>query len=169
MSERMLHKVLGWIGVGVVATAASLFASAGDGAEPVAVRCLPVEAYQTIRADDLTPIRIPCTPSTSPMVDHQCRWRPRHAGNNGGNTNGINAIGFNENDRFIYGWNNSVAPGGPGGSGAVLPIVGPTPPGMASVNAVVGDVLTSDCICGTTLVAAHWAIVNLVTNTLERP
>ena len=55
MSERMLHKVLGWIGIGVVATAASLFASPAMAQSPSPFGACPIEAYQTIQADDLTP------------------------------------------------------------------------------------------------------------------
>lgn len=168
MSERMLHKVLGWIGVGVVATAASLFASPAMAQSPSPFGACPIEAYQTIQADDLTPdtyslytINVADGSITNVGSD------PDMQGNNGGNTNGINAIGFNENDRFIYGWNNSVRQVVRVGQGGVAEFVGPTPPGMASVNAVVGDVFNQRLYLWNNAGGGTLAIVNLVTNTLE--
>ena len=53
------------------------------------------------------------------------------------------------------------------GQGGVAEFVGPTPPGMASVNAVVGDVFNQRLYLWNNAGGGTLAIVNLVTNTLE--
>lgn len=53
----------------------------------------------------------------------------------------INAIGFNESDRFIYGWNQTTRQVVRVGQAGVSEFVGPTPAGLATYNSFVGDVV----------------------------
>ena len=165
MSGRTLRAALGWIGVNAVAAVASLFlASPAMAQSPTPFGACPIEAYQTIQnAGTYSLYTINVADGSIVNVGSD----PDMQGNNGGNTNGINAIGFDETGRFIYGWNNSVRQVVRVGQFGVAEFIGPTPPGMASVNAVVGDVFNQRLYLWNNSGGGTMAIVNLVTNTLE--
>lgn len=165
MSGRTLRAVLGWIGVNAAAVAASLLlASPAMAQSPTPFGACPIEAYQTIQNGgtySLYTINVADGSIVNVGSD------PDMQGNNGGNTNGINAIGFEETGRFIYGWNNSVRQVVRVGQFGVAEFIGPTPTGMASVNAVVGDVFNQRLYLWNNNGGGTMAIVNLVTNTME--
>jgi len=121
----------------------------------------PIEAYQTIQVGgtySLYTINVGTGTLTNVGTDTELQ------GNDPQNTNGINAIGFEEAGRYIYGWNNSVRQVVRVGADGSAEFIGPTPAGMASVNAVVGDVFNQRLYLwsGNTL-----RVINLATNTLE--
>ena len=166
MSGRKMRTLSGWLGVGVVAMGASLFASPAMAAVPPFGAC-PIEAYQTIQADDVTPdtyslytIDVGVGTVTNIGTD------PDLQGNNAGNTNGINAIGFEETGRFIYGWNNSVHQVVRVGGDGSAEFIGPTPAGMGNVKAVVGDVYQNKLYLWSNKSGGTMYVVDLATNTL---
>ena len=166
MSGRKMRTLSGWLGVGVVAMGASLFASPAMAAVPPFGAC-PIEAYQTIQADDVTPdtyslytIDVGVGTVTNIGTD------PDLQGNNAGNTNGINAIGFEETGRFIYGWNNSVQQVVRVGGDGSAEFIGPTPAGMGNVKAVVGDVYQNKLYLWSNKSGGTMYVVDLATNTL---
>ncbi|MEP6632672.1 MAG: hypothetical protein ABJA62_00525 [Luteimonas sp.] len=98
----------------------------------------PIEAYQTIQVGgtyNLYTVDVGAGTLVNQGTDTELQ------GNNAGNTNGINAIGFNDPDRFIYGWNNATRQLVRVGQNGVAAFVGPTPAGMPASNFVVGDIL----------------------------
>ncbi|MFT3898215.1 MAG: hypothetical protein QM719_11070 [Thermomonas sp.] len=125
----------------------------------------PIEAYQTIQADDFSTdtyslYTIDVGVGTLTNIGRDSEMQ----GNNSGNTNGINAIGFNEADRYIYGWNNSVRQVVRVGADGSAEFIGPTPAGMGSVNAVVGDVFNQKLYLWS---SNTLLVVDLATNTLQ--
>lgn len=76
---------------------------------------------------------------------------------------GINAIGFNETDRYIYGWNQTVHQIVRVGANGSAEYTGPTPAGMGSVNSFVGDVVGGQLYLLTNNTVR---VLNIATNTL---
>ncbi len=93
----------------VVATAAcaALLVFLPDAAfaqSPQPFGACPIEAYQTIGVGDTYSLdTINAGDGTVTNVGSDVEMQ----GSNAGNTNGINAIDFNDRDRFIHGWNPS--------------------------------------------------------------
>lgn len=112
--------------------------SARAQAGPTPFGACPIEAYQTIKVGSsygLYTINVGNGSVVLVGTDTELQ------GTNSGNTNGINAIGFNESDRFIYGWNPSSHQVVRVGQAGVAEFVGPTPTGMGSFSSFVGDVV----------------------------
>lgn len=121
----------------------------------------PLEAYQTIQVGgtySLYTVDLGAGSLTNIGTDAELQ------GNNAQNTNGINAIGFEQTGRYIYGWNGSVQQVVRIGADGSAEFIGPTPAGMSSVSAVVGDVFNRKLYLwsGNTL-----RVVDLASNALE--
>lgn len=121
----------------------------------------PIEAYQTIQVDGsygLYTINVGDGTLSLKGTDVEMQ------GNNTGNTNGINAIGFDQATRFIYGWNPSTHQIVRVGQNGASEFIGPTPAGMGSISSVVGDVDNQRLYLWT---SNTLRVINLATNTLE--
>lgn len=129
-------------------------------ATPQPFGACPIEAYQTIQVGgtyNLYTVDV----GTGTLTNQGTS--PPLQGANAGNTNGINSIGFNETDRFIYGWNISSSQIVRVGQGGIAEFVGSTPAGMAGFGAFVGEVLGGQLYL---LNGNRVRILNITTNTL---
>lgn len=118
----------------------------------------PIEAYQTIQVGGsygLYTINVGDGTITLVGTDTELQ------GSNGGNTNGINAIGFNTADRFIYGWNSSTRQIVRVGQSGVAEFLGPTPAGLNGYGPNVGDVFNGRLYL---LSGTQMRVVDLATN-----
>ena len=121
----------------------------------------PIEAYQTIQVGGsygLYTINVGDGTLVLQGTDTELQ------GSNAANSNGINAIGFNEADRFIYGWNPSVHRVVRVGQGGTSEFVGATPAGLGSYSANVGDVHNGRLYL---LSGNNMRIVDLATNAVQ--
>lgn len=110
--------------------AGALGAGNARAADPVAFGSCPIEAYQTISVGGS--FNLYTVDVGTGTLNNQGTSAPLQ---------NINAIGFDANDRFIYGWNQTsrrIVRVGQNGASAY---VGATPAGMTKVNAFVGDVV----------------------------
>ena len=120
----------------------------------------PIEAYQTIQVAGIYGLyTINVGDGTITLVGTDTELQ----GSNGGNTNGINAIGFNTADRYIYGWNTSTRQVVRVGQAGVAEYLGPTPAGLNGYGPNVGDVYNGRLYL---LSGTQMRVVDLATNTV---
>ena len=155
--------IAGMRGIAATAACAMLLVFWPDAAfaqSPQPFGACPIEAYQTIQVGGsygLYTINVGDGTLTLQGSDAELQ------GTNAQNTNGINGIGFDVVDRFIYGWNPSVRQVVRVGQGGVAEFIGPTPAGLGSFGSNVGDVFNRRLYL---LGGTSARVIDLTTNTV---